>query len=139
MGGFKLGSTIVMVFEAPRNFQFDIKEGELVKVGQPMGGFSLLHRTALVSPATDANFRSCPPPSFRCRSHWPVNQELDSRPSLPCASLNLRLSLALALASALTLHLTSARSTCARLLIRLDTTPPLFGLPSYSPLLPRRS
>lgn len=39
MGGFKLGSTIVMVFEAPRNFQFDIKEGELVKVGQPMGTY----------------------------------------------------------------------------------------------------
>ncbi|KAG9104292.1 phosphatidylserine decarboxylase 1 [Ceratobasidium sp. 370] len=37
MGGFKLGSTVVMVFEAPRGFEFTIKPGEKVKVGQRMG------------------------------------------------------------------------------------------------------
>ncbi|KAG8744177.1 phosphatidylserine decarboxylase 1 [Ceratobasidium sp. 414] len=37
MGGFKLGSTVVMVFEAPRGFDFTIKPGEKVKVGQRMG------------------------------------------------------------------------------------------------------
>lgn len=37
MGGFKLGSTVVMVFEAPRGFAFTVKPGEKVKVGQAMG------------------------------------------------------------------------------------------------------
>ncbi|CAE6454572.1 unnamed protein product [Rhizoctonia solani] len=37
MGGFKLGSTVVMVFEAPRNFRFTVKPGEKVKVGQAFG------------------------------------------------------------------------------------------------------
>jgi phosphatidylserine decarboxylase len=37
MGGFKLGSTVVMVFEAPRGFSFTVKPGEKVKVGQRMG------------------------------------------------------------------------------------------------------
>lgn len=37
MGGFKLGSTIVMVFEAPRGFRFTVKPGEKVKVGQAFG------------------------------------------------------------------------------------------------------
>jgi len=37
MGGFRLGSTIVMVFEAPEGFRFDVKPGAKVKVGQRMG------------------------------------------------------------------------------------------------------
>lgn len=37
MGGFKLGSTIVMVFEAPDAFRFTVEAGEKVKVGQRMG------------------------------------------------------------------------------------------------------
>ena len=34
VGMFKLGSTIVMVFEASKNMQWTVKEGDLVKVGQ---------------------------------------------------------------------------------------------------------
>ncbi|EPQ61394.1 hypothetical protein GLOTRDRAFT_102911 [Gloeophyllum trabeum ATCC 11539] len=37
MGGFCLGSTIVLVFEAPKTFRFTVAEGEKVKVGQKMG------------------------------------------------------------------------------------------------------
>jgi phosphatidylserine decarboxylase len=36
MGGFMLGSTIVMVFEAPEDAQFTVQKGEKVKVGQAM-------------------------------------------------------------------------------------------------------
>ena len=37
MGGFLLGSTIVLVFEAPESFTFDVQPGEKVRVGQALG------------------------------------------------------------------------------------------------------
>lgn len=37
MGGFRLGSTIVLVFEAPPTFSFAVEVGQRVKVGEKLG------------------------------------------------------------------------------------------------------
>lgn len=37
LGGFRLGSTIVLVFEAPEKFIFTLEKGEKIKMGEAMG------------------------------------------------------------------------------------------------------
>jgi phosphatidylserine decarboxylase len=37
IGGFSLGSTIVLVFEAPNSFEFTVQSGQHVKVGEALG------------------------------------------------------------------------------------------------------
>ncbi|KAE8241697.1 hypothetical protein A4X13_0g7300 [Tilletia indica] len=40
MGGFLLGSTIVLVFEAPENFRFTLQTSQPIRVGEKMGDVS---------------------------------------------------------------------------------------------------
>eukprot|EP00438_Fugacium_kawagutii_P009303 Skav235253 [mRNA] locus=scaffold3995:361676:362437:+ [translate_table: standard] len=37
VGGFHMGSTVVLVFESPKGFQWAVAPGDSVKVGQPLG------------------------------------------------------------------------------------------------------
>jgi phosphatidylserine decarboxylase len=47
MGGFCLGSTIVLVFEAPIGFEFTVASGQKVKVGQKLGHIKELRRNTV--------------------------------------------------------------------------------------------
>ena len=40
VGDFNLGSTIVLLFEAPDNFRFSVTPGQQLKYGQGIGGFA---------------------------------------------------------------------------------------------------
>ncbi|KAG0166522.1 phosphatidylserine decarboxylase 1 [Apophysomyces sp. BC1015] len=40
MGGFYLGSTVVLVFEAPKSFKFNLTSGQAIKMGESLGEFS---------------------------------------------------------------------------------------------------
>ncbi|KAI7864578.1 phosphatidylserine decarboxylase-domain-containing protein [Spinellus fusiger] len=37
MGGFYLGSTVILVFEAPHNFKFNVTAGQSIKMGEALG------------------------------------------------------------------------------------------------------
>lgn len=37
LGEFNLGSTIVLIFEAPKNFTFNLKAGQKIHFGEAMG------------------------------------------------------------------------------------------------------
>ena len=37
MGRFELGSSLVLVFTAPKDFQFEIECGQKLKYGEPIG------------------------------------------------------------------------------------------------------
>ena len=45
IGGFNLGSTIVLIFEAPKEFEFTTQPNQKVKIGQTIGCCSSVHET----------------------------------------------------------------------------------------------
>lgn len=40
VGQFNMGSTIVLIFEAPKNFKFNLHPGQQVRVGESLGCFA---------------------------------------------------------------------------------------------------
>ena len=37
IGVFNMGSSIVLIFEAPKDFKFVVNENQVVKIGEPLG------------------------------------------------------------------------------------------------------
>lgn len=43
-----MGSTIVMIFEAPKNFQFNLKTGQTIQLGEPIGNLAEKYKESLI-------------------------------------------------------------------------------------------
>lgn len=45
VGEFRMGSTVVLLFEAPKEFLFDVDVGQIIKMGQAVGKISLVENS----------------------------------------------------------------------------------------------
>uniref|UniRef100_A0A336LR80 Phosphatidylserine decarboxylase proenzyme, mitochondrial n=1 Tax=Culicoides sonorensis TaxID=179676 RepID=A0A336LR80_CULSO len=48
LGQFNMGSTIVLIFEAPKNFQFNLKTGQKIQLGEPMGNLGEQYKESFI-------------------------------------------------------------------------------------------
>ena len=45
IGNFNLGSSVVLIFEAPNDFEFVVKPGQSIKCGEPLGTIVISSKT----------------------------------------------------------------------------------------------
>lgn len=48
LGQFNMGSTIVMIFEAPKNFKFNLKTGQTIQLGEPIGNLAEQYKESFI-------------------------------------------------------------------------------------------
>lgn len=48
LGQFNMGSTVVMIFEAPTNFKFNLKTGQTIQLGEPIGNLAEPYKESLI-------------------------------------------------------------------------------------------
>jgi len=48
VGQFNMGSTIVMIFEAPKNFEFNLKTDQSIRLGEPIGNLQEVFKESTV-------------------------------------------------------------------------------------------
>lgn len=48
LGQFNMGSTVVMIFEAPTNFKFNLKTGQTIQLGEPIGNLAEIYKESLI-------------------------------------------------------------------------------------------
>lgn len=49
VGEFRMGSTVVLLFEAPKEFVFDVNAGQTIQMGQPVGGIGVSQINSITS------------------------------------------------------------------------------------------
>lgn len=49
VGEFRMGSTVVLLFEAPKEFVFDVNAGQTIQMGQPIGGIGVSQISSITS------------------------------------------------------------------------------------------
>lgn len=49
VGEFRMGSTVVLLFEAPKGFVFDVNAGQTIQMGQPIGGIGVSRVRSIAS------------------------------------------------------------------------------------------
>ncbi|XP_063709505.1 phosphatidylserine decarboxylase proenzyme, mitochondrial isoform X2 [Culicoides brevitarsis] len=48
LGQFNMGSTVVMIFEAPKNFKFNLTTGQTIQLGEPIGNLAENYKESLI-------------------------------------------------------------------------------------------